>query len=88
MVSVFRRRGNRRALVLAQRLDRQAGVPQIDLDHGDRRLGHRLGAPKNLSRSTDPAMAANFANRVYESGRLKRRFKTYFGVLGGFDSPF
>ena len=31
---------------------------------------------------TDPAMAANFANRVNESGRLKRRFKTYIGFPG------
>ncbi len=36
-------RGNGLALVPAQRLDRQAGVPKVDLGHGDRRLGQRLG---------------------------------------------
>ena len=36
-------RGNGLALVLAQRLDGQAGVPQIGLVHGGRRPGQRLG---------------------------------------------
>ena len=31
---------------------------------------------------TDRSMATNFADRVYESGRLEGRFKTYFGVRG------
>ncbi len=42
-VSVFPRRGDRLALVAAQRLDGQPGVPQVRLGHGDGRLGQRLG---------------------------------------------
>ncbi len=35
--------GNRLALVPAQGLDGQPGVPQVHLGHGDRLLGQRLG---------------------------------------------
>ncbi len=38
---VFPHRGNRRALILAQGLDGQPGVPKVHLGHGDRRLGQR-----------------------------------------------
>ncbi len=41
--SPFPRLCNGLALVLAQRLDRQPGVPQVDLGHGGRRLGQRPG---------------------------------------------
>ncbi len=49
-VLAFRRLGNGLALVLAQRLDGQPGVPQIGLGHGDRRPGQRLGDEGSLSR--------------------------------------
>ncbi len=42
-VSAFRHPGNRLALVPAQGLDRQPGLLQIGLLHGDRRLGQRPG---------------------------------------------
>ncbi len=51
-------RGNGLALVLAQRLDGQAGVPKVGLGHGDRRLGQRrsdavigLPAPRGCKKS-------------------------------------
>ncbi len=37
--SAFPRLGNRLALVPAQRLNGQAGVPQVDRGHGDGGLG-------------------------------------------------
>ncbi len=43
VASPFPHLGNHLALVPAQRLDRQPGLPQIGLGHGDRRPGQRLG---------------------------------------------
>ncbi len=60
------RLGNRLALVPAQRLNGQPGVPQIGLVHGDRRLGQRLGdAMVGPSTLAAPAAASS---RVSLSG--------------------
>ena len=53
------------------------GDCHADIDRDD--PGRRVTAVRtSLSQvGTDPMMAANFANRVYESGRLKGHVKTY-----------